>query len=465
MPLRAAWGRCFSSEVYFFMADIRPFRACRPAQGLASEIAALPYDVYSRTEAREYVAEHPGSFLAIDRAETTLSPDVDIYDDRVYEHAGELLSDWIRTGRFIQDEIPCYYIYAQTMKGRTQTGIVACASIDDYNHNVIKKHENTRADKEQDRIRHVDACSAQTGPIFLCYRGSDAIREVVARVTAEPCAADFISEGDIRNRVWVISDPQDCSKIHKAFKDIDSIYIADGHHRCASAVRVGELRRQQNPGFTGEEDFNFFLSVLFPEEELKIMDYNRVIHDLNGLTPQQFLEKAGRVCEISPVSSGSEADSDAAEHDHNDINDIMGKPAAPSATGSQTRMTEAAVPKAKGSMGMYLDGKWYLLRFRPEFLSDDPVDGLDVSLLQNHILAPVLGIHDPKKDTRIEFVGGIRGTKPLEEKADSFGGVSFLMYPTSIGELFAVADAGLLMPPKSTWFEPKLLSGLFIHRI
>jgi len=414
------------------MADIRPFRACRPAPDLTAEIAALPYDVYSREEARAYVKDHPGSFLSIDRAETTLPEEIDIYDDRVYRQAGDLLHSWIDRGRFVQDETPCYYVYAQTMGGRTQTGIVACASIDDYNNNIIKKHENTRADKEQDRIRHVDACNAQTGPIFLCYRSNEVISSIVGRTTKGAPAADFVSEGNVRNRVWVIADPEDCAKIREAFAGIDSIYIADGHHRCASAVRVGELHRKQNPDFTGEEDFNFFLSVLFPEDQLKIMDYNRVVHDLNGFAPDTFLDKVSEVCEI-------------------------GKDASPAG--------QPAFPSEKGEIGMYLDGSWYSLKIRPEFRSDDPVKGLDVSILQNRILAPVLGIGDPKTDTRIEFTGGIRGTKPLEEKADAFQGVSFLMYPTSIGELFAVADAGLLMPPKSTWFEPKLLSGLFIHLI
>ncbi len=423
------------------MADIRPFPACRPAKGLESEIAALPYDVYSRTEARAYVASHPGSFLSIDRAETTLPEGIDIYDDRVYRQAGSLLRSWIEEGRFVRDSSPCYYVYAQTMAGRTQTGIVACASIDDYNSNLIKKHENTRAEKEQDRIRHVDACSAQTGPIFLCYRSNSAINQVVSKTVSLAPAADFVSDGDVRNRVWVISDRADCDTIRSAFAGIDSIYIADGHHRCASAVRVGELRRKQNPGYTGEEDFNFFLSVLFPEDELKIMDYNRTVHDLNGFTPDGLLKKIEDICEVIPAASPEKEDAD------------------------KQKDTTSARPASKGEIGMYLDGKWYLLRIRPEYRSEDPVAGLDVSILQDRILAPILGIGDPKTDTRIEFVGGIRGTKELEERADSRHGLSFLMYPTSIRELFAVADAGRLMPPKSTWFEPKLLSGLFIHTI
>lgn len=423
------------------MADIRPFNACRPAHGLEAEIAALPYDVFSRAEAREYVAAHPGSFLSIDRAETTLPQDVDIYDGRVYARAAELLHAWIREGRFVQDQAPCYYVYAQTMGNRTQTGIVACASIDDYNKGIIKKHENTRAEKEKDRICHVDACSAQTGPIFLCFHRDDTIYAIMKKAAAGTPVCDFVSEGDIRNRVWIISDADDCAAIRNAFADINSIYIADGHHRCASAVRVGELRRKQNPGYTGQEEFNFFLSVLFPDNELDIMDYNRVVHDLNGHTPASFMTEVGRVCEI--------------EESFSTLSDEK----------ASSANTALPVPSAKGEIGMYLDGKWYLLRIRSEYRSEDPVSGLDVSILQDRILSPVLGIEDPKTDTRIEFVGGIRGTKELEEKADSFGGVSFLMHPTSIGELFAVADAGRLMPPKSTWFEPKLLSGLFIHLI
>ena len=423
------------------MADIRPFPACRPAKGLESEIAALPYDVYSRTEARAYVADHPGSFLSIDRAETTLAQDIDIYDERVYRQAAFLLHSWIGQGRFVQDPAPCYYVYSQTMAGRTQTGIVACASIDDYNSNIIKKHENTRAEKEQDRICHVDACSAQTGPIFLCYRSDSTIDQIVSKTMDRSPAADFISEGGVRNRVWVISDKSDLDAIRSAFAGIDSIYIADGHHRCASAVRVGELRREQNPDYTGEEEFNFFLSVLFPENELRIMDYNRTVHDLNGFTPAELLQKIGEVCEIIPTGSDGHGNGEGQEK------------------------AQPIRPAAKGEIGMYLDGSWYLLRIRPGYRSDDPVAGLDVSILQSSILTPILGIDDPKTDTRIEFVGGIRGTRELEEKADSNHGVSFLMYPTSIGELFAVADAGRLMPPKSTWFEPKLLSGLFIHLI
>ena len=417
------------------MADIRPFAACRPAPGLEAEIAALPYDVYSRAEARAYVADHPGSFLAIDRAETTLPQDIDIYDERVYRRAGELLKDWIMRARFVQDGTPCYYLYAQTMGGRTQTGIVACASIDDYDNNVIKKHENTRADKEQDRICHVDACSAQTGPIFLCYRPDPVIEKIVRKTKASKPVCDFLSEGEVRNQVWIISDPDDCAAVRSAFAGIDSIY-------------------------TGEEEFNYFLSVLFPENELSIMDYNRVVHDLNGLTPEKLLDQISSICEITGPDNSPAAASGSPDADSPNTGTEAG--ADPY---TQCRSASPISPSKKGEIGMYLAGNWYLLRIRSQYRSQDPVAGLDVSILQDRILAPILGIGDPKTDTRIDFVGGIRGTEELQKRADAYHGVSFLMYPTSIGELFAVADAGRLMPPKSTWFEPKLLSGLFIHLI
>lgn len=273
------------------MADIRPFQAYRPARGLEAEIAALPYDVYNREEAMAEVKKHPGSFLSIDRAETQFAPDVDIYADCVYEKAHDMLWQWIRDGRFVQEDKPCYYIYEQVMEGRSQKGIVACASIDDYLNQVIKKHENTRADKEQDRIRHVDACNAQTGPIFLAYRNQAALQQVIAQVTEGPAVYDFTAQDGITHRVWVVSDEQQMRTIRETFAAMEQIYIADGHHRCASAVKVGLGRREMNPSHTGEEEYNFFLSVLFSADELKILDYNRVVKDLNGYDQEAFLEK------------------------------------------------------------------------------------------------------------------------------------------------------------------------------
>ena len=411
------------------MADIKPFVCVRPAEDVVSAVAALPYDVYNREEAKEVVSKNPKSFLAIDRAETQFPDDVDTYDDRVYAKAAQMLKDWIADGTFIRDNRECYYIYELTMDGRTQTGIAACASIDDYANQVIKKHENTRADKEQDRIRHVDTCSAQTGPIFLAYRANAVINEVVAKTKKQDALYDFVAEDGIRHRVFVISDPEDIKTIRNAFAQIGEIYIADGHHRAASAVKVGFKRREEHPGYTGKEEFNYFLSVLFPHDQLMIMDYNRVVKDLNGMTEEEFLGKMNDLFEVGTPQKG------------------------------------AVHPTEKGSFSMYLGDNWYACRMKEADLSSDPVDGLDVSILQNVLLHPVLGIEDPKTDKRIDFVGGIRGLEELERRVHSDCKVAFAMYPTSIGELFAVADAGRLMPPKSTWFEPKLRSGLFIHAL
>lgn len=410
------------------MAEIKPFLCIRPAEGKAAVIAALPYDVYNRKEAKETVEKNPDSFLKIDRAETQFDESVDTYDECVYQKAHDLLWGMVEKGDFIQEEKKCYYIYELTMEGRVQTGIVACASIDDYADGIIKKHENTRAEKEADRIRHVDACNAQTGPIFLAYRANAVIREVVRTAKEQQALYDFVSDDGIRHRVFRIDNESEIAKIQDSFAKTGEIYIADGHHRAASAVKVGFMRREQNPDYTGEEEFNYFLSVLFPDEELMIMDYNRVVKDLGNDTAESFLEKAGQIFELNELSG-------------------------------------AMQPKEKGKISMYLSGKWYALSIRESDKSDDPVDGLDVSLLQKLLLEPVLGILDPKTDERIDFVGGIRGLKELERRVNEDCAVAFAMYPTSIGELFAVADAGRLMPPKSTWFEPKLRSGLFIHSL
>ena len=411
------------------MADVRPFRAFRPAIGREKEIAALPYDVYNREEACEVVKKNPGSFLAIDRAETQFGPEVDTYAPEVYQKAKSMIGQWISEGRFVQEDKACYYLYEQVMDGRSQTGIVACASIDDYQNNVIKKHENTRADKEQDRINHVDVCNMQTGPIFLAYRAGGELRSIIASEKAKTPVYDFVSEDGITHRVWVITDEKVNESIQQAFSKIPALYIADGHHRCASAVKVGLKRRAENPKFTGDEEYNYFLSVLFPDEELKILDYNRFVKDLNGYSESAFLDKISESFEVTPAAGSN-----------------------------------AYRPKAKGEFGMFLGGRWYCLKAKEAIKSADPVEGLDVSILQNHLLAPILGIGDPKTDKRIDFIGGIRGLGELERRCSLVpGSVAFSMYPTSIGELFAVADAGRLMPPKSTWFEPKLRSGLFLH--
>lgn len=410
------------------MAEIRAFRGIRPAAGKEADIAALPYDVYNREEARKAVEGKPLTFLRIDRAETQLSEETDIYAPEVYQKAKELLWGMVENGDFVQDDKPCYYLYELTMNGRSQTGIVACASIDDYLNGMIKKHENTRREKEEDRVRHVDICDAQTGPIFLAYRNQESLKKIVADVKTGAALFDFTSEDGIRHRGWKIADTEKISAIYEAFHQMNALYIADGHHRAASAVRVGVKRREEHPGYTGEEEFNYFLSVIFPDDELMIMDYNRVVRDLNGLAPEEFLSEIKKVFDVETL--------DKAEH-----------------------------PKRKGQVTLFLEDKWYLLTLKPEYENCDPVEGLDVSILQKQILEPVLGIQDPKTDKRIDFVGGIRGLSELERRVHTDMKVAFAMYPTSIGELFAVADAGLLMPPKSTWFEPKLRSGLFIHAL
>nr|MBQ8251740.1 DUF1015 domain-containing protein [Lachnospiraceae bacterium] len=423
------------------MAGIHPFKAIRPKKGLEDRIAALPYDVYNRAEAKEVVAGEELSFLKIDRAETQFDDSVDTYDPCVYQKAHDMLWDMIEKGQFVQDEKECYYIYELTMNGRSQSGIVAASSVDDYMNNVIKKHENTRADKEVDRINHVDICNAQTGPIFLAYRSKEEINAIVDKKKQETPVYDFTKEDEVTHRVWIIDDSAEVEAIRNAFASIHEIYIADGHHRCASAVKVSLKRREANPDYTGAEEFNRFLSVLFPDDQLMIMDYNRVVKDLNGLTNEEFLAKIKDVftCEKIDVDLYSQQDASG--------KDAVIKPAA------------------KGEVSMYLNGDWYKMSIKDQYKTQDPVKGLDVSLLQENILAPVLGIEDPKTDKRIDFVGGIRGLAELEKRVANDCKVAFLMYPTSIGELFAVSDANLLMPPKSTWFEPKLRSGIFIHSL
>lgn len=411
------------------MAIINPFRAIRPSKEYERIIPALPYDVYNRAEAKEVVDKAPHSFLAIDRPETQFGPDFDMYSKEAYEKAASMLREWLSEGSLIQDDKPCYYIYELIMDGRSQTGIVGCASIDDYCNNIIKKHENTRADKEQDRINHVDTCNAQTGPIFLAYRSNEIINGIVNSAMMNDPIYDFANEDHVTHRVWIIDNDSDIKIINHIFSTMDSIYIADGHHRCASAVKVGLKRRAENPNYTGDEEFNYFLSVLFPDEELMIMDYNRVIKDLNGMSEAELMDKLANVFTIgNPVDT-------------------------------------PVRPRYKGEVSMYIGDKWYPLTMKDEVKSEDPVEGLDVAILQKYVLDELFGIKDPKTDKRIDFVGGIRGLGELERRVNTDCKIAFAMCPTSIDELFNVADAGLLMPPKSTWFEPKLRSGIFIHDI
>lgn len=411
------------------MAKVRPFKAVRPTPEKASKVAALPYDVMSSDEAREMVKGNPYSFLHIDKAEIDLPLGTDLYAPIVYETARNTLNRMIDEGTFITENKPCYYVYRQIMDGRAQTGIVGCASIDDYMNDIIKKHELTRADKEEDRCRHVDVCDANTGPIFLTYKAREDINAVMAKYMAGAPEYDFVSD-NVQQTVWVIDGEEDIATVTAAFDATPCLYIADGHHRSASAVRVGKKRREQNPGYDGNEEFNFFLSVLFPDEQLYIMDYNRVVADLCGDTPEQFMAKVSEKFTITE----------------------MARP-------------EKSI-EGKHTFGMYLDKKWYLLSAKEgTFDATDAVEALDVSILQKNLLSPILGIGDPRTDKRIDFIGGIRGIGELEKRVNEGMAVAFAMCPTSIEELMNIADAGRIMPPKSTWFEPKLLSGLFIHKL
>ncbi|MBQ6165543.1 MAG: DUF1015 domain-containing protein [Clostridia bacterium] len=410
------------------MAVLRPFCAGRPKKEYAADIAALPYDVMSSREAREVVKTSPLSFLRVDRAEIDLPEGTDAYSDAVYDRAAWNLHALFGDGYMFYDPAPRLYIYRQVMDGRTQTGIVGCVSIDDYMQGVIKKHELTRADKEVDRFRHVDTCDANTGPIFLTYRGNEEIDAVIGKYTSRKPEYDFVS-GGVRNTVWVIGNQRDIARLRRLFGKVESLYIADGHHRAASAVAVGRKRREQTPDYTGEEEFNFFLAVLFRGEDLHIMDYNRVLADLNGLTLPQLLTRL---------------------RGHFTV----------------TQSKTPVAPPRKHTFGMYTEGKWFLLEAHRELIHEtDPVGRLDVSILQDSVIGPIFGVTDPRKDHRIDFVGGIRGLAELEKRADSDMKLAFSMFPTTVNDLMAIADAGLIMPPKSTWFEPKLLSGLFIHKL
>lgn len=411
------------------MAVMRPFRAFRPAVQNQALIPALPYDVMSSAEARQMVRGNSLSFLHVDRAEIDLPVETDQYSDEVYQKAKENLDALENTGAMVQDPSPCFYIYKQVMNGRSQVGLAGCASIDDYINNVIKKHEKTLAKKEADRIRHVDACNANTGPIFLTYRKSTLVNLTVSLwMNEHEPVYDFEQDG-VEQTVWVVNDPAVCNKLTEAFSKIDALYIADGHHRCASAVHVGQLRRKANPDYTGDEEFNYFLCVAFPDDELEIMDYNRVVRDLNGYSIDEFISKV-------------------------EENFIV------------TKELTAVHPHEKHTFGMYVDKEWYTLRAKPRIVDEsDPVARLDVSVLQDYLLEPVLGISDPKNDDRIDFIGGIRGLTELERRAKTDMKIAFSMFPTTVEDLMAIADAGKIMPPKSTWFEPKLLSGLFIHHL
>jgi uncharacterized protein (DUF1015 family) len=411
------------------MVRIKPFRGVRPAGNMAEKVASFPYDVLNSQEARELASDNPYSFLRVVKPEITLDPSIDLYDDRVYQAGKENLEKLIKEGALVQDDEDHLYVYRQTMGNHVQTGLVGCASADDYMADRIKKHELTRAAKEQDRTRHVYTTNANAGPVFLTYKAVNEIDSVIERVTEGEPEYDFVSDDGIGHIFWVIREQETISKLESLFAEMNTVYVADGHHRSASGAKVRDWRRKDNPGHTGEEEYNFFLAVYFPHNQLAIMPYNRVVKDLNDLTKEQVLEK---IALSFNVEKNGEKE-----------------------------------PVYPTNICMYLDGQWYTLTAKEgTYPKDDPVHSLDVSILQEKLLTPVLGIGDPRTDDRIDFIGGIRGTKELERLVDSGKfAVAFSMYPTSIEQLIAIADAGKTMPPKSTWFEPKLRSGLIVHML
>ena len=414
------------------MATVKPFKAIRPDAKYADKVISLPYDVMNRKEAAEMAADNPYSFLHICRAEIDLPEQENAYDQSVYEKARDNIAERLANGVFVQEDKPALYIYRQIMDGRVQTGIVGCVAVDEYQNNTIKKHEFTRVEKEKDRINHFDVCDADTEPVFLTYRDDKRIRTIMEGYVAnhEP-EYDITSDDGIQHTLWVVDDPELVKSLTGLFDEIPALYIADGHHRSASACKVGLKRREEHPDYTGDEEFNFFMAVAFPDDQLRVLDYNRLVKDLNGYTKESFLEELSKIFDITD-------DGSADPH-----------------------------PSAKHECTMYLDKSWYTLRFKEGMIDESsPVTSLDVSALQERVLAPLLGIKDPRTDMRIAFVGGIKGSAELQRRVDSGEmSVAFELYPVSVGEIMSVADAGMIMPPKSTWFEPKLGSGWFIHRI
>lgn len=413
------------------MPLVRPFAALRPPADYAQQVAAPPYDVLNSDEARVLAAGKPWSFLHISKPEIDLPPATDPYAPAVYAKARENFERMLREGVLRRDPEPCFYLYRLTMGAHVQTGLVAAASVAEYERNRIRKHEFTRPDKEDDRVRQIDALNAQTGPVFLTYRHRTDIDRAVADLTAPAPETDVSMAGPdgnpVRHELWVVRDRAQVSALSTLFNGLDLLYVADGHHRSAAASRVAGLRRAANPHHTGDESYNYFLAVLFPDTQMQILDYNRVVKDLNGLSAMEFLERAGACFDVH-------------------------------------KSAQPLKPGAAREFGLYLPGQWYRLRARPETIPPDPVRRLDVSLLADGLIAPILGITDPRRDKRIDFVGGIRGVAELMRRVDSGEmAAAFSLYPTSLADLMAVADAGQVMPPKSTWFEPKLADGLASH--
>lgn len=410
------------------MAIVKPFRALRPPVELAEKVAALPYDVMSTEEAIGMASGNPCSFLHVSRPEIDLPADVDIHSEPVYAKGKENLQRFISDGMLIQDPEEYYYVYRQVMGSVTQTGLVVCSGVDDYQSGVIKKHELTRADKEEDRVKHIDYLDANDEPVFYTFRHDPDIAARLDAVTSATPEYEFTANDGVSHALWVIRDRNFIDGLTKAFAAIPRLYVADGHHRSAAASRVRDLRRGTNPSHNGQEEYNYFLTVIFPDNELNIMPYNRVVKDLNGHSIAEFMTLLARSFDITPL-------------------------------------TERQDPVEHHTFGMYISGRWYELTAREDsFDESDPVNRLDVSILQNNLLSPLLGIRNPRIDQRIHFVGGIRGSVELERLVDSGAyEVAFSLYHTTIDDLMDLADADKIMPPKSTWFEPKLRSGLFVH--
>lgn len=409
------------------MSKFRPFRAIRPLPEDAKQVASRPYDVLNSDEARLEAANNPISFLRVIKPEIDLPSDSDPYGEEVYRQGLAKLTEFKELGVLVQDPEAFFYVYRLTMDGRTQTGIVGCCDYQEYYDGSIKKHELTRTAKENDRVRHVETQNANAEPVFFSYRGKPGIDALVNEVTRSPIEYDFVAEDGIRHELWVVRDRRLIENFESGFAEVPALYVADGHHRTAAAARVGQMRKEHNSGHTGEEEYNFFMAVLFPDDQLKIFDYNRVVRDLNGLSQESFLSAIKQSFEVSAIDG-------------------------------------ELAPTEKGTFSMYLGGVWYRLKANKEKLTSSPKEGLDVTYLSDEVLEPILGISDLRNDLRIDFVGGIRGLGELERRVDSGEmAVAFALFPVSMEELLAIADAGEIMPPKTTWFEPKLRSGLFIH--
>ncbi len=411
------------------MSIIKAFKGVRPKKELVEKIASPPYDVLSSEEARELAKDNPYSFLHVIKPEIDLEEGINLYDERVYKKAAENFNSFMEKGYLIQDNEPYFYIYKQIMGNHSQIGFVGIASVEDYEKGIIKKHELTREEKEIDRTKHILSLNAQAGPVFLVYRKneSESLNSILESIEKESPEYDFTSSDGVRHIFWVVKDKALINSIESAFEKIPYLYIADGHHRSAAALRVRNIKMKENKNHTGKEPYNFFLTVIFPHDQMNIMAYNRVIKDLNGFTVEEILKRMEKVFEI--------------------------------------KETDRQAPVQKHNIVMYVEGKWYCLSVKKEaFNPDDPIESLDVQILQKNVISPIFGINDIRKDKRIDFVGGIRGTEYLKKLVDSGEfKVAFSMYPTSIEELLKVADAKKIMPPKSTWFEPKLKSGIVVH--